>query len=57
MSLAGEAQRYLAVVDTFRREGCEPRWRPESRLERMQLSSTPLRVLAPDPERRKSCPD
>lgn len=29
MTLAEEAQRYLAVVDFFRREGCEPHWRPE----------------------------
>ena len=27
--LAREAQRYLAVVEAFRREGCEPHWRPE----------------------------
>jgi hypothetical protein len=27
--LALEAQRYLAVVEAFRREGCEPHWRPE----------------------------
>jgi hypothetical protein len=27
--LLGEARRYLAVVDTFRAEGCEPVWRPE----------------------------
>jgi hypothetical protein len=24
--LAAEAQRYLTVVEAFRREGCEPRW-------------------------------
>jgi hypothetical protein len=29
-TLAEEAARYLAVIDFFRREGCEPRWRPES---------------------------
>ena len=28
-ALAREAQRYLAVVEVFRREGCEPKWRPE----------------------------
>jgi hypothetical protein len=30
MTLAEEAQRYLAVVEVFRREGCEPRWRAET---------------------------
>ena len=25
-SLHGEVCRYLAAVDLFRREGCEPRW-------------------------------
>jgi hypothetical protein len=30
MTLAEEAQRYLAVVDFFRAQGCEPRWRPET---------------------------
>jgi hypothetical protein len=28
-TLALEAQRYLAAVDAFRAEGCEPHWRPE----------------------------
>ena len=27
--LVDEIQRYLAAVDTFRREGCGPRWRSE----------------------------
>ena len=30
MTLAEEAQRYLAVVEFFRAEGCEPHWRPEA---------------------------
>lgn len=30
MTLADEAQLYLAVVDFFRAEGCEPQWRPEA---------------------------
>jgi len=30
MSLAEEAQRYLAVVEAFRASGCEPRWRAET---------------------------
>jgi len=29
MKLAEEAQRYLRVVEVFRAEGHEPRWRPE----------------------------
>jgi hypothetical protein len=28
-ALALEAQRYLAAVEVFRHEGCEPHWRPE----------------------------
>jgi hypothetical protein len=28
-ALAEEAQRYLALVDLFRAEGCEPHWRDE----------------------------
>lgn len=38
MTLAEEAQQYLAVVEFFRREGCEPRWQPEAQLERTQLT-------------------
>jgi len=30
-SLLDEIERYLAVVEAFRAEGHEPRWRPESR--------------------------
>ena len=37
MTVAEEAQRYLEAVDVFRREGCEPQWRPEWR-ERPELS-------------------
>jgi hypothetical protein len=29
MTIVEEAQRYLAVVDVFRAEGCEPHWLPE----------------------------
>jgi hypothetical protein len=29
MTLAEEAQRYLAVVEFFRAQGYEPHWRPE----------------------------
>jgi hypothetical protein len=28
-ALLVEIQEYLAAVDVFRREGCEPRWRRE----------------------------
>jgi hypothetical protein len=28
--LLDEIMRYLAAVDAFRAEGCEPRWRAES---------------------------
>ena len=27
--LISEIERYLAAVDVFRAEGCEPRWSPE----------------------------
>jgi hypothetical protein len=55
MTLAEEAQRYLAVVDVFRAEGCEPDWRPETWIERAWLSgSSPDVPLEPD-ERRKQC--
>lgn len=30
MTLAQEAQRYLAVVEFFRAQGCEPHWQPEA---------------------------
>jgi hypothetical protein len=29
MTVAEEAQEYLAVVEAFRNEGCEPQWQPE----------------------------
>jgi hypothetical protein len=57
MTLAEEAQRYLAVVDAFRAEGCEPDWRPETWVERVWLSgSSPALRVEPD-ERRKQCSD
>jgi hypothetical protein len=37
MTVAEEAQRYLEVVEVFRREGCEPQWQAEWR-ERPELS-------------------
>lgn len=45
MTLAQEAQRYLAVVEFFRAQGCEPHWRPEP-----QDRPVPQQV----PERRKT---
>jgi hypothetical protein len=49
MTLADEAQLYLAVVELFRAQGCEPHWRPESDLN----AQVQKQVL----ERRKSCPN
>jgi hypothetical protein len=55
MTLAEEAQKYLAVVDAFRAEGCEPDWRPETWVERVGLNrSPPPRHLDSD-EGRKQC--
>jgi hypothetical protein len=53
MTLAQEAQLYLAVVDLFRREGCEPHWRRETPLERAALSKSSPGAVKQDPERRK----
>jgi hypothetical protein len=55
MTVSEEAQRYLAVVETFRAEGCEPHWRRETPLERAQLNNSAPRALTQIPERRKSC--
>jgi hypothetical protein len=52
MTIAEEAQRYLAVVEFFRAEGFEPRWRPETHSERTERSST---TSPTNSERRKSC--
>jgi hypothetical protein len=55
MTVAEEAQRYLAVVDAFRAEGCEPDWRPETWAERAWLNgSSPSPHLETD-ERRTRC--
>lgn len=37
MTLAEEAQRYLAVVEFFRAQGSEPHWRSETRAARFPL--------------------
>ena len=55
MTLAQEAQCYLAVVEVFRREGCEPQWRRETSLERAQLTSVFAHTATPHSKRRKSC--
>jgi hypothetical protein len=47
MTVAEEAQRYLAVVEFFRAVGCEPHWRPE----RDPKAAADKHV----PERRKAC--
>jgi hypothetical protein len=57
MTLAEEAQRYLAVVETFRAQGCEPHWRRETPLERAHLISSSPSAFTQTPERRKSCPN
>lgn len=44
-TLSEEIDRYLAVVDLFRAEGCEPAWRAE--VVRGPVSSSP----APAPDR------
>jgi len=54
MTLAEEAQRYLAAVAVFRAEGYEPHWRPETPFERAELSkSSPSAHTQRD--RRKAC--
>jgi hypothetical protein len=37
MTLAEEAQRYLAVVEFFRAQGSEPHWRRENQAARVPL--------------------
>jgi hypothetical protein len=41
MTLAEEAQRYLAVVEFFRAQGAEPHWRQE-------LPATAVPIRSPD---------
>ncbi|HEY4621606.1 MAG TPA: hypothetical protein VIG93_07875 [Gaiellaceae bacterium] len=43
-SLVDEVQRYLAAVDSFRAEHCEPTWLPELALRRTVPQSVPARV-------------
>jgi hypothetical protein len=53
MTLAEEAQRYLAVVEFFRAQGCEPHWHRETWLERTRLSERTAPAPRHLPERRK----
>jgi hypothetical protein len=55
MTLAEEAQRYLAVVEVFRAEGSEPHWRPETPFERAELSKSPPSAYTHTRDRRKAC--
>jgi hypothetical protein len=50
MTLAEEAQRYLAAVEVFRAEGYEPRWRPETPLERVHADPREDGVMAEQPK-------
>jgi len=52
MTLAQEAQRYLAVIEVFRAEGCEPHWRREIRAEASDPHVSPLRPIPNAPKRR-----
>jgi hypothetical protein len=54
MTLAEEAQRYLAVVETFRAQGCEPHWRRETSHERACLSNPSPSTFPQIHEKRKS---
>jgi hypothetical protein len=55
MTVAEEAQRYLAVVELFRAEGYEPHWRPETPIERAELSKSSPSTYTQTRDRRKSC--
>ena len=44
--LLGEARRYLAAVDAFRAEGCEPAWRTEREAVVGPALEAPATVLA-----------
>lgn len=55
MTLAEEAQRYLAVVEVFRAEGYEPHWRAETPFERAELSKCSPSAYTHTRDRRKTC--
>ena len=47
-----EAERYLAAVEIFRAEGCEPRWRREARANRRPRRASTTTLLLGRNERR-----
>jgi len=49
VNLAGEAARYLAVVQLFRAAGCEPHWRPEPGARRVRRAKANLLVSRGQP--------
>jgi hypothetical protein len=53
MTLAEEAQLYLAVVEVFRREGCEPHWRAETWTRRVRSADSPESVQTKTRRRKK----
>lgn len=57
MTLAEEAQRYLAAIEFFRAAGSEPHWRRETPVERAQLSNASPTASTHIRERKKSCPN
>ena len=46
-TLTEEVARYLAAVDLFRAEGCEPAWRPEVDRGTVLPTSPPAPTLLP----------
>jgi hypothetical protein len=54
MTLAEEAQLYLAVVEVFRAEGHEPHWRPEWLIPPPDLRRPPQAELRQKFERERS---
>ena len=57
MTLAEEAQRYLAVVEFFRAQGAEPHWRPEGAVTTQSIGSTASSSIPKTSEGSKTCPD
>ena len=49
-ALVSEAERYLATVDYFRRQGCEPRWSGERTHAQTTLVDTEPLLLMDDDE-------
>jgi hypothetical protein len=54
MDLVSEAERYLALVQVFREQGCEPHWRREPSTQRFDDHRLPGRGSRSS-ERRKKC--